>query len=282
MRAFLFFIFSCFAVSIAYAQDKNPAQKNDLDKLYTPDKNSIFNSKGNGQGNSYSELGINNVVKVNLALLVRSTAGLFWERKISNNVTLQPGVGVVVGKDVLMEYIGSEMNITPSPRSYYIVPFGELIKTGYFKGAGIFGSFSGRYYLGNSVNSETFRTGYFELNLRYSTMNLDIHKSSIDYNGYSSSNYYMPVSSVANFRTVSFYAIYGYQACTTGRIKTTHDFYFGGGFRSVSYSSYVKNENYPASNQSNQIVYVNAYMKSGRVSALIPSFVAGYSFGFGF
>ena len=78
-------------------------------------------------------------------------------------------------------------------------------------------------------------------------------------------------------RLFSFYMTYGYQFCTSGHIKTTHDFYIGAGIRSIKYDSFVEEQPYVGGQQ------VTQYVNSGnRVSALLPSMVAGYVFGFGF
>lgn len=289
MRAVLFFILFLSAVGSSVGQNTPPAQSNDLDKLYTPDKNSIFNNKGGSDGKSRegNELNIKNVVKFNMGLLVRNTAGFYWERKIADKITIQPGIGMCYGKDKLMTFLGGEANMTPSLSSSNTVPFGELLQQGYFRDMNLFSSFAFRFYSANYYNSdETFQSGYLELNVRYSAMNLNYRSETYNQNSYgyyNGSSYFMPNSSTASFHTFSFYSIYGYQTCTTGRIKTTHDFYIGAGIRSTSYSSYTLNEKYPVLDQYGQVVYVSAYVKSGhRESALIPSFVAGYVFGFGF
>lgn len=283
MRIFLYFFLFLSAVNFSLAQDA-PPQGNDLDKLYTPDKNSVFNNEaGSGsqaKNKTVNEINISNAVKFNFGLLVRNTAAFFWERKIANQFTIQPGIGVCYGKDRLMQEIGGDMDMTPYVSRSGTVPFGSLLKQGNFRGVNLFASFAFRLYTGNYYyGGETFQSGYFEVNVRYSSMNVDILTTAPSSSGSSTgSNYYILGNPTVNFRTESYYFIYGYQFCTTGKTKTTHDFYCGAGFRSIKYDSFALDN---SQQYSGSVGYT--YISTGtRAAALIPSLVAGYVLGFGF
>ena len=281
MRVLIFFSLFLSALSYSFAQNSN-----DLDKQYTPDKSSIFNNEGSsssqGKNKNTNDVDISNAIKFNFGLLVRNTAGLYWERKVSDRFTIQPGIGLCYGKDKLMQEIGGSMDMTPQNQRTNTVPFGSLLSQGNLTGVNIFTSLACRIYFGNYYyGGETFQGGYLEINVRYSSMNVDIPTTgSSATNGYAGgAPYYIPGLPTVNFRTVSYYLTYGYQLCTTGKIKTTHDFYFGFGFRSVKYDSYI------LENTSNQYTGTAdyTYISSGtRATALIPSLVAGYVLGFGF
>lgn len=272
-----YFFFLFFLSSLCAFSQENPLEKNEQDKLYTPDKNSIFNNTKDGSSEGKREGGemdINNSVKFNVSLLTRGIAGFFWERKIgTSNVTFQPGLGWCFGKDFFMrvgDAFSKEISESSSGNS---ASFYVLYDVGTVANITPFLSGSIRFYTGNYyAYSETFQSGYFEISTRFNTSTLMIKVNAPN----SYDNYYFPETSTAYIRSFSFLAIYGTEFCTEGKIKTTHEFYFGAGARTISYTKYSMEDRII------NFQTVTAYVKSaGRVQSIFPAFVIGYAFGFG-
>ena len=280
MRTILLFILFFVLFAVTACMQNASAQSNDLDKQYTPDKNSVFNNKSSASSGKGEEdiSDINNAFKFNIGLLIRSTAAFFWERKISSGITIQPGLGVCYSKDKLMGILGEDFNITPSTSS---VPLASLIAQGTSTGTNLFLSCAFRFYFSNYYGNEIFQSGYFEMNGRYSPMELKIYSNmnstSSNYNSYKIAD-----DPRINLHIFSFYTIYGYQFCTAGKIKTTHDFYCGVGIRSIGFDAFQSTTR-NVYDQYGNLTQETVHVKSGaRESALLPSFVLGYAFGFGF
>lgn len=64
---------------VAFAQEK-VGTPNDLDKMYTPDKTSVFNADGTNTSSQNSSFDIKNAIKYNPFLLTRGTVAFFYER----------------------------------------------------------------------------------------------------------------------------------------------------------------------------------------------------------
>jgi hypothetical protein len=229
-----------FVARVAVAQTTPAVPGNELDKMYTPDKNSIFN-RGEGSNASKSEdspdIEFKNSIKFNVALLIRNTAAFFYERALSDVISIQVGLGNCYDKDPILTFSSaSEMNLTEpnsTIRLYTIMDLGNVTSSG------MFGSFSLKFYFSNYYNSNTVLDGgYFELGLRRSNLSLTIPSTPPPY----SVDYPILYQSSVQFRSMSYYISWGYTFFTRGKIKTTHDFYGAIGIRNVYYSAFTSQE----------------------------------------
>ena len=278
---YFFIFFSLFSLS-AFAQE-NPLEKNEQDKIYTPDKNSIFFHGGNNSSDrTIDESEIHNAIKFNPGLLVRSTAAIFYERNITNGITFSGGLGSCYNLDRVMALgVTAEFNLS-DPQS--TLPLATILTPGYaqyVKGGNIFMAASFRFYYENYYTSyESFNSGYFEIGLRYYTnhMNVDDNTSSYYTNNY---NYGLTTGGVVAIRNAVYQISYGYELYTSGKVKTTHDFYIGVGIRNTSYNLFTQEERYLVNQYSQAQLVPISVMSSQRESALMPAFVFGYVFGFG-
>lgn len=251
---------------------QTPGAPNELDNQFVPDKNSVFNSEGNAgeakDDDSYSD--INNIIKFNIGLLARSIAAFQYERRISDQITLEAGLGTCYNRDYVLS-VSSE--IFGFRRSNNEIGVSELMTSSDFGGKSLYSSFSFRLrYDSYYWESEP----YFEINTRYYSNKFDITPIVNEYNSsYNGASILVGTSDIT-VRNTCINLIYGIQIVTDGKIATTHDFYTGFGMRSLSFNKVIRDYD---SNNTGIYTYTNT---SERVKGMGFSFVCGYAFGFGF
>jgi hypothetical protein len=246
---------------------------NELDNTYTPPKNSLYdeNSKKNDQYNS-SSVDFNNVIKFNPFLLPRSTFALGYERKLVGNLTGTVFLGYNYKRDWI-QTMGSlvasgESDLLSSSSSE--IGLASMLGSGIYKNGGLFSSIALRLYTEDSP----FDGSYFEFQARFNNYTIDLGSASSDI-GYQ----FLPgtVTDV-KIKNTSGYLIWGSQFYSSGKIKTTHDFYTGIGVRSTSYDVFSYNSVSDSDGSS-----ANFLQNTGnRENALGLSFIMGYIFGIGF
>ena len=273
---FLFFISSL----CAFSQD-NPLEKNEQDKIYTPDKNSIFYNGGNNSSDrTIDESEIHNAVKFNPGLLVRSVAAVFYERNITNGITVQGGLGSCYNMDKLMA-VGVDADLGLS-NTKSTLPLSEIITTGRFvSGGNLFTAASVRFFYENYYTSyESFNSGYFEIGLKFYSNNIRVDDNTSAYY-LNNNNYNLTTGGLVTIRNAVYQITYGYELYTRGKVKTTHDFYIGLGVRNTSYNLFKLEDMYLTNQQGqSQLVAVNV-KSTQRESTVLPAFMLGYVFGFG-
>ncbi len=294
-----FFSFSLVALlvcsmKLSLAQE-DLGQANELDKMYVPDKNSIFNSdaKTNSSGNDDSSpIDIKNNISFNPTLLSRSVLALFYERFFGDQYSIKGGLGVCYEIDKIQSIaydVGFAGEFFSEPTS--TVSITRIMQEGIFQAPRLYSSISVRVhwdsFFGGSWNP------YFEINAQQSFYTLKMNASSINYNEiYSNYNYgnsnntsgLIGNRTDVSIRNTSINLIYGTQFVTSGKIKTTHDFFIGIGGKKTSYNQFqtgLKTISDPTKTRQDLTIQVEE-SKYGRESVLIPSVLLGYSFGFGF
>ena len=278
-----FFLLAFLLASLCVFAQDNPLEKNEQDKIYTPDKNSIFSNgaTGSSDNSSHPESEIHNAIKFNpTLLLLRNITAFYYERSITNGLTVQGGFGVCNNSDKIMQ-VGVAGDILLSQPKSTIRP-DEIMSKGRFL-SGTMVSASLRIYYSNYYNYyESFNSGYFEVGLRaYSNKFTLDNNVPVIYNGNSSYPLYpYTTGGTVLFNNTLFFFNYGYELCTSGKIKTTHDFYIGFGIKSTSFDKFIPQQEYiPDQQGQQQLVYVN--VKYGRESFMMPAILFGYVFGFG-
>lgn len=264
-----------FAVFIIFCKGLLAQQKpvNELDNLYTPPDNSVFDGNGNTAAavasRDPSETTL--AVKFNPTLLIRQAAAIWSEYRISERMSLSGGLGYCYRKDPVLAGV-SALGMDFDSDSKSALSLGEIMQEGIYRpGTNIFLSFASRVY-NNDYYDHHF---YYEMGARFYVNTLQISGST------SKLQYPVKDEPVTKIKSWVFSTVYGIQFISSGKIQTVHDFYLGGGFRSTSFNIFDREEintmvnGYPARN------YV--YVMSGlRDHALTPVIMAGYALGFSF
>lgn len=267
------FIF-CFKVNAQQA----PAP-NELDNLYTPDKNSLFNSNSStgSSGSSGGSSDMTLAFKFNPGFLIRNTAAVFTQYWLSDGIGLEGGLGYCYNKDNLMSLVSySDMTLKETSSS---LSLGEILERGnYSSGPNIFTSLSTRFYWSNYYNDNNY---YFEIGTRYYNNTITIPPSSSDPNSSSYDYNVIKGNPRLSVRSWVFNMNYGLQFTTDGSVRTVHDFYLGFGVRSTSYNIFDMEERVVNNYGYSTSEYVHEKTVS-RESVLVPVVLLGYVFGLGF
>ena len=246
---------------------------NSLDEKFSPDKNSVFNIKNSsGSGNESSQPDCANIIKFNPALLIRKTAAVFYERRFNDAISLQGGLGFCYGIDPLnrIASIAGDMMLQYSGTS--AISYGTMLEVGKNSGLGLFLSAGPRFQ---------YTSWYFESNNSYIEFNYRFNSNKIslvDYANSNVNNFIISGSREVITRSSWFNIIWGTRFTTDGKIKTSHEFYYGMGIRKSTYDLFTSS---PLTSNNYNTKYI--YSPTGeRGSVFNFSFLLGYAFGIGF
>lgn len=266
-KILIFTLLFCSFSLLLKAQVAQPGLPNDLDRMFVPEKSSIFNSDGkNDEGSSSnSSVDVKHIIKLNITMLPRSIAAFYYERRLNDQISLEGGLGISFDKDRIMGAVSSISDDFSG--NYSSIKLSEMMEYGVSNGKGFFASFSFRvgwdsYYDWNVIP-------YFEMNTRYYANKMKI--GAMNYgviNG----------SSNVEIRNICYNLVYGVEFLTEGKIQTAHDFYFGFGLRTTSFDKFTSTETNTGSGYS-QPLHTNT---GQRTKAYAPMFIMGYAFGIGF
>ncbi|MDP2385864.1 MAG: hypothetical protein Q8M29_05815 [Bacteroidota bacterium] len=270
----LFFLFTI--VGLAQEKEIKPGKPNELDKQYTPDKNSSSVSNGSSSGGTWA--GKSNFVKFNFALLARSTFAVFYERKITDGISLQGGLGYCYNKDKAQILFSDGESIYLSDNKSSI-QLSEIMYKGTFKhGANPFLSASVRFsynglYSGWGGYMNEDRNSYIELGMRYYSHHYNL--TSLNNNDYEK------VSGGSNLgiRNTCYMITWGYQIETDSKLVTSHEFYTGFGIRRSNYNEFISSQTQDPITSATIITHTKS---SVRETAVSPIVTIGYVLGFGF
>ena len=154
--------------------------------------------------------------------------------------------------------------------------------TGRFvSGGNLFTAASVRFFYENYYTSyESFNSGYFEIGLKFYSNNIRVDDNTSAYY-LNNNNYNLTTGGLVTIRNAMYQITYGYELYTRGKVKTTHDFYIGLGVRNTSYNLFKLEDMYLTNQQGqSQLVAVNV-KSTQRESTVLPAFMLGYVFGFG-
>lgn len=249
---------------------ESPGTPNELDNQYVPDKNSIFNSdaKGGEEGVS-SAIDVKNIIKLNATMLPRGIFALYYQKGITDQISLEGGLGACFNKDRVFGFV-SGISDGFSGNSQ-VVELNTIMRYGELKGTSLFYSLSFRVSWDSYYDNVT---PYFSLNTRYYTNKLLLSQI----NDYQTDFERLDGTPEVIIRNTSFNIIYGYQYITDGKIRTTHDYYFGLGMRNTSFDEFISTRITPSSGDD----YTLYSKTSDRLKVFAPSFIVGYAFGIGF
>jgi hypothetical protein len=262
----IYILLLCSSSLLLKAQEPLPGQPNDLDKIYVPDKGSIFSSDAKKDDkSSYSVGDVKHIIKLNLTMFPRSIAAVYYERRFTDQVALQGGLGLTFDKDRIM---GATSGIADDfSNNESAIKLSEMMEYGVSNGNGLFASLSFRlnwdsYYYWDVIP-------YFEVNTRYYSNKLNINK--LEYGT-------IDGSASVKIKNISYNLIYGVEFLTEGKIRTAHDFYMGIGLRNTSYDKFtsVQSQN---STGPDYPIYTKT---SQRTKSYAPMFIMGYALGIGF
>jgi hypothetical protein len=276
-----------FLQKLAFAQEATPGLPNELDKMFVPDKNSIFYS-GPGaasSGNSSSPIEIKNTITFNPTLLIRRSVGLFYEHWFSEKFSVKGGLGFCYNVDRI-QAITYSMGIAQqafSPARSSTVSIAKIMEDGVFEGPRLYSSVSLRLHWDSFFGGDW--NPFLEANSQQHSNTLKMPSENVNYyNYYDHSGLIIVNEPVVHVRTFSLNLIYGSQFVTSGKVKTTHEFFFGMGLKNASY------EVFRSSSQTlkdpeliGDPIKIQVQEKTlERENILIPSLLMGYVFGFGF
>ena len=290
---------------IIYAQQNDQKlPTNELDQQYIPNKNSILNSGKDGLESSKNrdDISIKNAIQFNPGLLIRKQFALFYERGLNSNISLQAGLGTVFGIDPIMAVVSQvDINTSNTPSAGVggnsnVINLSQILQSASIQqGANPFISVNFKFYTGtyggiwsnfgygnNRTNySEAFEGGYFQLGIRFYSMNVIMDAQTFNN---TNSDYYLATNTSVNVRSTYYTMTYGRQITTSGKLKTTHDFYAGAGVRVSSYDGFdTRTETVQTGNIYNPTATENVLFKSStRQGGYFFAFLFGYVFGFGF
>lgn len=260
-------LFLCLLPGILRAQEI-PGTPNELDNQFVPDKNSIFNSESKtGTNNSTPASDIINIIKFNATMLPRGIVSFFYQRILTEQISIQSGLGASFNKDRILSFVsGVSEEFSNNPST---VGLNKIMQFGEFNGASLFASLSMRLswesYYGDF-------TPYFEINSRYYSNKLRLTKLN-EYNSFE----LLDGTPEVIIRNTSFNLIYGVQYLTEGQIRTSHEYYLGVGMRNTSFNAFTSSEVQMSNN--NYTLYTKT---AARSKTFAPSFIIGYVFGIGF
>lgn len=265
-----------FAAFPLLAEAQNEGAYEELDKKYTPPVNSLLGSgKNQGKGKSYDDSDISHSVKFNPIILSRSIVAFFYEGTLSDDITVQGGLGLSYKKDIIQTYTAvGEFDILDNSSSSLDLNT-IMINATLDDGPNIFMSAAFKFYFSSFYyDSYAFDGGYFELGTRYNVNNVVLAKNALENSGIS-----IAKNESISVKNLLFYAAYGHQFYTSGAIKTTHDFSFGFGLKKIKYDEFEEEEF--VSPYTWETYYIHS--KTGKITSfLVPGLFVGYAFGFGF
>lgn len=260
----IFTLLVCSSSLLLNAQEEQPGLPNDLDKMFVPDKNSIFNSEKNDEdGSDYLLVDVKNIIKFNPAMLPRSIAAFYYERRLSEQFSLQGGLGICFNKDRVMGSIADDWAYGSDGNSS--VRLALIMQYGLYNEPSLFASIAVKLHWENPHSWNAMP--YFEMSTRYYENKLKVSKI-----GYGT----MDGSPIVTVRNVSYTLVYGRQYLTEGKIRTSHDFYVGIGMKTVSFDRFISTE---IVSPPYGTLHTKTAERTKIPSALI---VAGYVFGIGF
>lgn len=268
----LLFVLLTLAAPLVYGQ---AGAVNDLDKMYTPANSPIFGENKNG---STSESGFDrpqNAITFSPFLAMRGIAALTYERSLSEYFSVSGSAGFSFSRDyfsnVLYGSMFSQLNSNSS-----VIPVSEIVYSGTLNsGPNLYFAAAGRIYFDSNYSLYSWLfdwdKSYLEVGFRYANYAYQLPTS---------------VFSVLTPEDVSvvnsnFNIIMGQYYSSSGKIKTTHDIYYGFSFRTTSFDAF-KYSNKEVVDQYNQTTTISVPTKTGlRESSLSPMLLVGYTFGIG-
>lgn len=272
-KRLLFFVFTTAALSL-FAQKKG-ATPNRLDEQYVPGNNSIFNSEGaSSDGNNRSsndDMEINYTMKANPLMAFRGVFPLYYERFLTDYLSLQAGLGICFNKDIVMVTASNVFSVEDAKSS---ISISEMITTFDYSGdKTLYFSLTGRFYIDTYSDQGT----YMELGVRYQQFDL-LYKKEV-----SPQDKFSQIQGTrVDVTTVNFPFIWGYQKYFGNNFKSVHDFYVGLGIKNISYDAFKYEKiTIPSTQNTSGKIEIDVHTKTSRESLLVPAFLMGYSLGFG-
>jgi hypothetical protein len=232
----------------------------ELDKKYTPNESSIFNTllKRN-ESSSSPEITFYNSLRFCPTMLIRQRIGILYERKIFDGLSLGIGAAKIFGNDVFenanLALQGLDEQKVLDPNTMFANSVFSPVRPL------LMGSL--RLYFG----SNAFDGSYIELT--YKNQKLDYALNS------TINTYKVDSDNVVHMNMNGYTFGYGYSWTGGKKNKITHDFFFNVGIKLVNYTRF-------------ELVNVNSFVSMYKrtneevTMRILPSVNIGYSFGFGF
>ncbi len=249
----------------ARSQNRPTGAENEMDKKYTPNSNSIFNSL-NQKREVFGESGIyaKNIIAYAPTAILRQKVLFFYQRDLGSGICLILGGGKAFGQDVL-QHLGIQL------KTFYNVSQGlsgsQIISNSTYSDCGPYLYGGIRYYF----SEKTFEDGYVEFSFRHERMEyvLDSYVN----------NWRVEGTRNATFKMNALSFGYGYTFMVGPKKNFCHELYMNFGVKQFTYSKF---DVYDL--KINNGATERVYLKSGgeRTFIVYPAINMGYIFGFGF
>ncbi len=253
----------CFAASLS-AQTNNE----ELDRKYTPNQNSIFNTlyKKPGQSSSGDAADIKNAIKYTPTFLFRQKLLFSYEREITDGVSVIGGLGKAFGDDIFQSvYFTTRGFDTYEPE---VMNVSQLVTNSEYYSSSPLLSASVRLYF----EGTTFEESFIELNYRRETLRYKM-ENRID------NQYVLRGDDLAELKMNQFAIGYGFAGLAGRNDNVTHEFVMYLGLKNFTYTEFRRYEVMTGSFISDYYYEKTPLLKSARV---LPSVNLSYTFGFGF
>jgi hypothetical protein len=270
---FLLVIICLFNINL-YSQNQGtqPGDPNDLDQAFVPDKNSVLNSVGTYASSSANNqtAALKNMIMFSPTLLGRSIASFTYERVLGNTVALEGGLGLCFARDY-MQYVfasvASDAFADNNVNQKYISLSNIMTNSTSTGGPSLFLTAGIKFYF-----SEIAPEGsYFQVNMRY-------YSNTLQYTPEDDNNIQFVGNSTVSVKNLNFNLIYGYQIESGKNSNFIQNLYFGFGIRKLSYNG-ISMETGTNASGNTQTYYV---ADGSTQTSIAPTFIMGYSLGFGF
>jgi hypothetical protein len=279
VRYFFIILSLVFFVSMkGQVKPVTPGSRNELDNKYSPGKSPAVktNQDDVSSGSSSSDPDFKNVIKCNIALFPRCIAAFCYQYFIADEVSLEGWLGAVYKKDPIFAVFGSAIELSAQ---YGALNLKDIYTYGVKKGI--------RPYLGASVKfhfsglaSWNENNSFIEIGARSYSHKLDLSPiETATAKTYTPT--YLSGDHTVIIKHLNYLVNFGFRFTTPGKIKTSHEFYTGLGWRTFTYDNFIRSEKKYQTGSGNGYYY--EYSKNGtRKSGSSPLFVIGYILGFGF
>jgi hypothetical protein len=240
--------------------------------MYLPDNSSIFNEGGekNLAKEGKAGLDFHNVIEFHAGYLFRNIFALQYERRFTDQFSVQAGLGKVFGKDRMQSSLGrGNIDLFNGTGNSSVDVF-TLVENATYMGPNLYFSFAFRFYFESNYYTDSNHGGYLEAGVQY-------YGNKLSYQSISADTSVRVAPATVNVRNTIYHLNWGYFLATEGKVKTTHHFYIGAGMRSSSYDVF-NSKTFNGMYGSTTLDVIS----SKRETYIYPTFQVGYEFGFGF
>jgi hypothetical protein len=233
----------------------------DLDEKYIP-KGGVFTKENKS---TYTSDIKSNLISYSPFLLLRGINAIFYERRLGEFSSLKLGIGKNLGNDPIFMSLSQDFELIIDGKES-LLPYNQIDDYSTLNPKfNLFAAASLKYFV-----DDVFDGSYFELLYRRNTYKYTAQNGIYGYTLIGDDNFKASIN--------SYYGCFGFQFVSSSKLKLSHDFYFGGGIRSVKMNIFEITSKPSQGGNSNYYYQII----SDKSNAIYPSLICGYSLGFNF